>query len=220
MKQTLDDMQSHLAKVEEREHARLIRIAKKSGFLDIKLTTPEIEAVFAEFMKATDKVRVSQLKKLREQVARKENTERKSARRSTERKKILLGSFFVAQARHKPNFAPRVRNHLISFLEADKNKARVSRNKALLAVFLLDPSELETVQPIAQDKTEAQKTLTHMHIILGAYLEWAFEQDTAFLESQREEISNFLKATYTKATGKEKRQLLKSYLPTHEQGEE
>lgn len=215
MKQSYKDMNAKLTKVEAREHARLIRIAQKSGFLDIKLTTSEIEAVFDAFMKSTDKKRLSQLKKLRLTLKRTQSAEKKTARRASERKKILLGSFFVAQARHKHKFVPGVRKQLMAFLEADKNAARVMRNKALLSVFLIDPKDTTNVQKIP---TVKEKTQTHMHIVLGSYLEWAFAQDPEFLDSQRQEIARFLDATYTKATGAEKRQLLNAYLPIHQKG--
>lgn len=214
MTDSIKDLAAAIKRVEDREHARLIMLATKAGFFERKISTPEIKDMFTGFLAALETPRQSQLQALKRKLSREQQKIKQRERIALVRKKILLGSFFIAQARHKPKFLPSLRANLLSFLELDKNKDRIQRNKTLLYAFLATGVNVEIFNKIADGKDG-----TTRQIVLGAYLEWAFENDPAFLASQRQEIATFVDAVYTKATGEEKQALLAEYLPDNKKGD-
>ena len=135
-KAALNDLKSKVHQVRSREEARLIRIAAQKGFFRKRWKTSELESAFEKLCKDHDTPRQSQLAQL--EVKLKVQTTKQSAqeRREDTRRKILLGSFLIAQLEHKPALREMLLPELEPFLDQHKNKDIAAQNKALLKEWL------------------------------------------------------------------------------------
>lgn len=127
------DITDEISRVRTREEARLIRVARQSGYFRKKITSPKLAAAFKALVQETD--RMSQLTKL--EVARKEDKAKRSAvaRKAEDRRKILLGAFLVAQMNHRPEEFDWVPDALERFLDTHRSQKVAAGNKALMAGF-------------------------------------------------------------------------------------
>ena len=134
------DVLEHLTvqrdKVRTREEARLLRIAKKLGIFDWRITTAELEQMFTKGLKACDPQKQSQLSRLETEMVKIKQKRSEEERRLDARRKILLGSFIIAQMEHKPVLKADLIPELVQFLELHKDPKAVERNKDLLKDWL------------------------------------------------------------------------------------
>ena len=132
MMNELTKIKSKVVQVRQREEARLIRVAKKSGLFAFKFTSQELETLFRNYAESKLPRKISQLAKLeiKMKVVRKAQSEQE--RRDDARRKILLGSFIIAQMEHKPVLKAELTPELVQFLELHKDPKAVERNKELL----------------------------------------------------------------------------------------
>lgn len=128
--------------VQEREEARLIRLAKQAGYFDKRVLSADLLAQLKTFL-AAQPPKQSQLKALKDEVSTMTKRLSEEERREDARRKILLGAFLVAQFEHKPALLASMRGELDKFLDQHKNKAMAAANKALLRDYLEEPRESE-----------------------------------------------------------------------------
>ena len=134
------DVLEHLTvqrdKVRAREEARLLLVAKKLGLFEWRITTAELEQMFTKGLKACDPQKQSQLSRLETEMVKIKQKRSEEERRLDARRKILLGSFIIAQMEHKPVLKADLIPELVQFLELHKDPKAVERNKDLLKDWL------------------------------------------------------------------------------------
>ena len=134
------DVLEHLTvqrdKVRTREEARLLLVAKKLGLFEWRITTAELEQMFTKGLKACDPQKQSQLSRLETEMVKIKQKRSEEERRLDARRKILLGSFIIAQMEHKPVLKADLIPELVQFLELHKDPKAVERNKDLLKDWL------------------------------------------------------------------------------------
>ena len=132
----LEQMAVQRDKVRAREEARIINAAKKLGIFDWRITTAELEHMFTNGLIACDPQKQSQLSRLETDMVKTKQKISEEERRLDARRKILLGSFIIAQMEHKPVLKADLIPELVQFLELHKDPKAVERNKDLLKDWL------------------------------------------------------------------------------------
>jgi hypothetical protein len=133
---TLIDLKSKIDQVRAREVARLIRIATQKGFFRKRWKTSELEAALEKLCNDHGTPRQSQLAQLEAKLKVQTTKQNAQERREDTRRKILLGSFLIAQMEHKPALREMVLPELEPFLDQHKNKDIAAQNKELLKEWL------------------------------------------------------------------------------------
>jgi len=132
----LEDQKKRIEQVRKREEVRLIKLAQKAGLFQWRLTSAQIDRIFRDGLQLAAPQKQSQLLRLEGnlKVATKRQSEQE--RREDARRKILLGSFFIAQMEHKPDLAAQLASELEQFLDLHKDPKIAMQNKALLSDWL------------------------------------------------------------------------------------
>ena len=130
----LDALEGDIARVRAREEARLIRVARKAGVFSRRFRTAELERLFASALEG--QVKASQLRQLEVKMTTLKRKSTAEERRLDARRKILLGSFLIAQFEHKPNLKAEMQPELEKFLDQHRDAKVAKANKDLLAEFL------------------------------------------------------------------------------------
>ena len=133
---TLKEKEARVAKVRKREEARLIKLAEKAGLFQWRLSSVQLEALLLDGLAAADTQRQSQLLKLENDVKLTKKRQSEQARREDAQRKILLGSFLIAQMEHKPTLKAEMATELEQFLNLHKEPNIAERNKELLRKWL------------------------------------------------------------------------------------
>jgi len=133
---TLKEKEARVAKVRKREEARLIKLAEKAGLFQWRLSSVQLEALLRDGLAAADTQRQSQLLKLENDVKLTKKRQSEQARREDAQRKILLGSFLIAQMEHKPTLKAEMATELEQFLNLHKEPNIAERNKELLRKWL------------------------------------------------------------------------------------
>jgi hypothetical protein len=133
---TLEEKEARVAKVRKREEARLIKLAAKAGLFQWRLSSVQLEALLRDGLAAADTQRQSQLLKLENDVKLTKKRQSEQARREDAQRKILLGSFLIAQMEHKPTLKAQMATELEQFLNLHKEPNIAERNKDLLRKWL------------------------------------------------------------------------------------
>ena len=183
----LEALEAEMVRVRAREEKRLIQAADKAGYFRHRFDASGTLAMFRTAIDALEPRKHSTLAKLEKDIAKQRSRVSKAIRSSDARRKALLGSFLVAQCRHKPELHGAIAADIRAFLK-DHPKAQVAeRNLALLAGFLANPAALETgpdtgtstgtrtgpYQTNDQDDdthSAAQGARAHRLILLGAWV--------------------------------------------------
>ena len=132
----LVDLSAKIEQVRAREEARLLRIAKQKGFFRKRWKTAELEAALEKLCSDHDTPRQSQLEQLEAKLKVQTTKQSAQERREDTRRKILLGSFLIAQLEHKPALRDMLLPELEPFLDQHKNKDIAAQNKELLKDWL------------------------------------------------------------------------------------
>ena len=143
MKKTPQDKEKELAELEAkieavkaREEQKLVTLARKAGFFDVKLSAKNIEAVFQDILKNHASKKLSQLKRLEDKRMRTKSAIYHGGRKEAARKKILLGAFLIDQFKQNPDLLAKLQPELRKFLERPHEDRTVLANKKILAEFL------------------------------------------------------------------------------------
>ena len=152
LKEDIARTEAEITRVRAREEQRLIRAADKAGYFRFKLTNAQLDDMF----KAT----IKRLRPNLSSLAREQNRKAKFAtqqRKNDGRRKALLGSFLVAQCRHKPDLHAKITEDIRAFLSNHPTKTVADRNLDLLAGFLADP-ETQDLTPEPEQEQEQDQT--------------------------------------------------------------
>ena len=133
---TLEEKEARVAKVRKREEARLIKLAEKAGLFQWRLSSAQLETLLRDGLAAADTKRQSQLLRLENDVKLTKKRQSEQARREDAQRKILLGSFLIAQMEHKPALKVEMASELEQFLDLHKEPKVAGRNKELLKKWL------------------------------------------------------------------------------------
>ena len=126
---TLEEKEARVAKVRKREEARLIKLAEKAGLFQWRLSSAQLETLLRDGLAAADTKRQSQLLRLENDVKLTKKRQSEQARREDAQRKILLGSFLIAQMEHKPTLKAEMATELEQFLNLHKEPNIAERNK-------------------------------------------------------------------------------------------
>ncbi len=127
-------LEADIARVRTREEARLIRVARKAGVFSRRIRTADLARLFATVPE--EQVKASQLKQLEVKMTTLKRKATAEERRLDARRKILLGSFLIAQFEHKPDLKAEMQPELKKFLDQHRDAKVAKANKKLLADFL------------------------------------------------------------------------------------
>lgn len=137
----LEQRAVRIAKVRRREEKRLILVAKQAGLFDWRLSTAQLETLLSDGLDALlddeTPAKTSQLSRLEISMAKAKKGQSEEARKEDTRRKILLGSFLIAQMEHKPVLKADMMAELDQFLDLHKDPKAVIRNKELLKEWLV-----------------------------------------------------------------------------------
>ncbi|MFT5799521.1 MAG: hypothetical protein ACI84R_003598 [Candidatus Azotimanducaceae bacterium] len=136
----LEQKATRIAKVRRREELRLIKIAGKVGLFKQRVSSAQLEELLRSGLTELGELKISQLLRLEEDMAKAMSAKNDEARREDTRRKILLGSFLIAQMEHKPVLRADMVAELDQFLELHKDPNAVVRNKELLKEWLVPVS--------------------------------------------------------------------------------
>ena len=162
--ETLDALDAEIARVREREERRLIRLARKAGFFDVRLQNEEIDALFRESLRAEVR-RASTLARLEGR----RDAHYAGRRARDARRKALLGGFVVAQCRHKPEFHAAMVPDIRKWLLSHRSEKVGARNVEALSDFFADSAHKGLSAPPANSK-KARRERTQRLILLGAWM--------------------------------------------------
>ena len=126
--------EADIARVRTREEARLIRVARKAGVFSRRIRTADLARMFATALDTH--VKTSQLRQLEVKMTTFKRKTTAEERRLDARRKILLGSFLIAQFEHKPELKAQMQPELEQFLDQHRDAMVATANKELLADFL------------------------------------------------------------------------------------
>ena len=135
-------------------------------------------------------------------------------RKDDGRRKALLGSFLVAQCRHKPDLHAAITDDLRTFLQDHPSETVANRNIRLLEGFLADPTAHGTGPDPDGDEHPAigddHRDRAHRLILLGAWVLERRETRADLAALIAEELERFLDQG---AHPERHKQLLKDMLP-------
>jgi hypothetical protein len=132
----LSALERDVQRLRERDEARVLRLARRSGLFNHYWTLPELLSHLTEFAEARSNGRASQLKLAEDRMARVKKIESEEERKLDARRKILLGSFLLARFERFPLERDRMQGEILRFLDTHKDENVRARNKALLADIL------------------------------------------------------------------------------------
>ena len=127
-------LDADIDRVRTREEARLIRVARKAGYFKRRFRTDALARLFATALENHGKA--SQLRQLEVKMTTLKRKSTAEERRLDARRKILLGSFIIAQFEHKPELRAQMQPELEKFLDLHRDARVAKANKDLLADFL------------------------------------------------------------------------------------
>ena len=127
----LAEKKARIEVVRPREEARLIRLARAAGVFERHVLSKDLTAMFKTFV-AKRPPKHSQLKRLTDEVKRMTANKSAQDRRDDTRRKILLGSFLIAQFEHNPKLLAQMQGEIIRFLDQHKDPKVAQTNKILL----------------------------------------------------------------------------------------
>ena len=127
--------QVKLEAVRHREEARLIKLARAAGYFDRLALSKDVSKMFKAFLDDLPN-KESQLKRIDKQVKSMKTHQSKQDRKDDTRRKILLGSFLIAQFEHKPELLGSMQIEISKFLDLHKDKNVAAANKKLLAQWI------------------------------------------------------------------------------------
>lgn len=130
-----NELEEEIKRVRTREEARLIAAAKRAGYFSQAIKTADINEMFKQTL-ATMTPKHSQLRKLEDRMIKLNSRMRDAARRLDAQRKILLGSFLIAQINHRPEEFEWVAGELEKFLSQHKDANVAARNKEIMADWL------------------------------------------------------------------------------------
>ncbi|MDE0697210.1 MAG: hypothetical protein OXH76_15425 [Boseongicola sp.] len=163
----LDELDDEIERVRTRDECRLIRLARKAGYFQVRFRNDEVLAMFKEGA-VSEPRRRSTLDRLE---ARREA--HYAGRRARDaRRKALLGGFLVAQCRHKPDVHAKLSEDIRKWLASHRSKSVGARNVEALEGFLSDPGHNGLMAPYgSSERAEgARRERTHRLILLGAWV--------------------------------------------------
>ncbi len=99
---TTSEIKSKINQVRHREEKRLVNLARKTGLFDVRITSRQIEAMFINQLDELEPKKQSQLSRLETKMQKIQRKQTEQERKDNTRRKILLGSFIIAQMEHKP----------------------------------------------------------------------------------------------------------------------
>ena len=128
-------LQAKIDAVQKREEARLIKLARSAGYFERRALSNDVRAMFDTFV-AASKPKQSQLTRLQKEIKTMATRQSAQERRDDTRRKILLGSFLIAQFEHKPEMLAQMQPEIEQFLDQHKDKTVAQANKILLREWL------------------------------------------------------------------------------------
>jgi hypothetical protein len=132
----IQELSAKAETVEARLTARILKVAKTAGLFDRKWTIAELQVALSTMMENQEKTRMSQLSQIKSKLKVTERQEAERKRREHARRMILLGSFLMAQWRHKPDLFASMLPELEPFLDTHTDEGVAKSNKDLLSDIL------------------------------------------------------------------------------------
>ncbi|TMV69098.1 hypothetical protein FGG78_30930 [Thioclava sp. BHET1] len=201
---------------------RLVSVAEAIGFFRAVVPRASIEAALRAAMVrerrkagAPPRIALSKLGKMEKKILTARKTASQEARALDARRKILLGSFLIAQFQHFPTLLPQLRGALSAFLDLHKTAGVRATNRALLADVLEGdgpkPSPAEEEKGRTASKEERALD-ARRKILLGSFLMAQFQSDPALHTALQDELSKFLNLHKDPGARAQNRALLADFL--------
>ena len=189
--------EARLLRLRQNAETQLLRAAEKAHLFEYMFTAPQLQQLLTE-MVGQEQRPLSLLRRKKMELEQLKARKTKSARKDMGRTKALLGSFMVAQWRHKPalhaELAPDLRDHL----GAHKRPEMAQANIEFMAGLLADPGWEETVETnpdafaMGISDQQLRRNRSRRMILIGA---WVLDRrnDLAAIDTLvRNELAQFL----------------------------
>ena len=190
--------EARLVRLRQNAETQLLRAAEKAHLFEYMFTAPQLQELLGELIGRQQRP-LSLLQRSKMELEQLKTRKAKSQRKDMGRIKALLGSFMVAQWRHKPalhtELAPDLRDHL----GAHKRPEMAQANIAFMAGLLADPGWEETVDTnpdafeVGISDQQLRRNRSRRMILIGA---WVLDRrhDLPAIDALiRDELANFLK---------------------------
>ena len=189
--------EARLVRLRQNAETQLLRAAEKARVYDYKFTAMQLQTLMQEIV-AREPRPLSLLRRSKMELEQLKARKAKSSRKDMGRTKALLGSFMVAQWRHKPDLhaelAPDLRDHL----GAHKRPEMAQANLDFMAGLLADPGWEENAETnpdgfaVGISPQQLRRNQSRRMILIGA---WVLER-RGQLETVdaliRDELAKFL----------------------------
>ena len=191
-------MEDRLAKLRHNAELQVLRAAEKARLFDYKFTAAQLQALMQEIVSREPRP-LSLLQRKRMEIEQLKTRKAKSKRQDMGRTKALIGSFMVAQWRHKTDLhaamAPDLRDHLAAHPRPGMAKANIDFMAGLLADPQWEENADTNPDAFAVGITDQQlrRNQSRRLILIGA---WVLDRRGELAEVDaliRDELANFLK---------------------------
>ena len=162
--ESLDALDAEIGRVREREEKRLVRMARKAGYFQVRIKNKEFGRIFREAF-----LNVARRPSTLAGLEKRRDAHYAGRRARDARRKALLGGFMVAQCRHKPEVHAAMVPDIREWLLSHRNEKVGARNVEALSGFFADPAHKGLSAPTANTK-KARRERTHRLILLGAWV--------------------------------------------------
>ena len=167
--------ETRLVRLRQNAETQLLRAAEKARVYDYKFTTLQLQTLMQEIV-AREPRPLSLLRRSKMELEQLKARKAKSSRKDMGRTKALLGSFMVAQWRHKPDLhgemAPDLRNHLAAHPRPEMAQA----NLDFMAGLLADPGWEENAETnpdgfaVGISPQQLRRNQSRRMILIGAWV--------------------------------------------------
>ena len=189
--------EARLVRLRQNAETQLLRAAEKAHLFNYAFTAPQLQQMLTELVGREPRP-LSLLRRKKMELEQLKARKTKSARKDLGRTKALLGSFMVAQWRHKPalhaELAPDLRDHLGAHKRPEMAQANIEFMDGLLA----DPGWEETVETnpdafaVGISDQQLRRNRSRRMILIGAWVLDRREEVTKIEELIRDELAQFL----------------------------
>ena len=191
-------MEDRVAKLRQKAELQVLRVAEKARIYDYQISAPQLQELMKEIVSREPRPLSLLLRKkmeLEQLKARKAKTERKDMGRT----KALIGSFMVAQWRHKRELHAALAGDFRDHLAAHSRPEMAQANMDFMAGLLADPQweETEETNPdafaVGISPQQLRRNQARRMILIGAWVLDRRGQVDAIDALIRDELGNFLK---------------------------
>ena len=168
-------MEERLAKLRQKAEQQVLRAAEKARIYDYQISAPQLQELMKEIVSREPRP-LSLLQRKKMELEQLKARKSKSARKDLGRTKALIGSFMVAQWRHKSDLHAALVHDFRDHLAAHPRPEMVQANLDFMAGLMADPQweETEETNPdafaLGISPQQLRRNQARRMILIGAWV--------------------------------------------------